>query len=161
MRMPYILTAALVSSLAVAASLPPMMPVLGQWQITTSIPAEQKAAMQGMDAKAMKAMEQHGMSYDLKAGTMTMKICLNKQTINDWSLAGDRASRKGSCEKPSYSVSGSTLTMDLKCGAPRTMTMHSVYQFSPARDSYTFQHHMESEGRTMDMNGRAQRVGDC
>ena len=73
MRILFALVPVLLASSASAADLPPMMPVLGQWQITTSMPPDQKAAMQGMDAKAMKAMEQHGMSYDLKAGTMTMK----------------------------------------------------------------------------------------
>ncbi|WP_028451945.1 DUF3617 domain-containing protein [Chitinilyticum aquatile] len=161
MRILFALVPVLLASSASAADLPPMMPVLGQWQITTSMPPDQKAAMQGMDAKSMKAMEQHGMSYDLKAGTMTMKLCLNKQTIGEWNRAGDRASKDTRCDKPAYSVSGNTMTMDLKCSAPRPMTMHSVYQFSPARDGYTFQHHMETEGRVMDMNGKAQRIGDC
>ncbi|WP_028455417.1 DUF3617 domain-containing protein [Chitinilyticum litopenaei] len=144
-----------------APDLPPIMPAYGQWQITTSMPPEQKAAMQGMDANAQKAMARQGMSVDLKAGTMTMQMCLNKQTIKDWHRQGERAGHSSRCEAPRYAVGGNTLTMDLKCGAPRPMTMHSVYQFSPARDSYTFEHRMQGEGQTMHMNGKAQRIGDC
>ncbi|MBE9608731.1 DUF3617 domain-containing protein [Chitinilyticum piscinae] len=151
----------LLASLATAAELPPIMPALGQWQVTTDMPPDQKAAMQQMDEQARKAMQQRGMSIDPKAGTMTMTLCLNQQTIHDWNRMGKEHAAQTRCDPPAYSTSGNTLTMDMRCSKPRAMSMHAVYQFSPARDAYTFEQQMQSEGRSMTMKGKARRSGDC
>jgi hypothetical protein len=51
--------------------------------------------------------------------------------------------------------------MDMQCHKPRASTLHSVIQFSPARDSYQYEHTIQAESKTMLLKGNARRIGDC
>ncbi|WP_035059200.1 DUF3617 domain-containing protein [Andreprevotia chitinilytica] len=154
---------------ALASDLPSLMPSEGQWAITTEMPPEQKAAMSKMDARTQAAMKQHGMSIDPQAGTMTMTMCLNKENINKWHEAGEarraqsaaNAKSERQCDAPKYNVSGNTLTMDMKCTKPEQMSMHSVFQFNSAKDSYTFEHQITTPKREMHIKGSARKIGSC
>ncbi|SMC28389.1 Protein of unknown function [Andreprevotia lacus DSM 23236] len=165
MRRLILLSCTLLTAAAQAGSMPSLMPSEGKWAITTEMPPEQKAAMGKMDPKAQEMMKQRGMDMDLKAGTMTMTMCLNKQNINRWHEAGEaqhaKAKNDRQCDEPKYDVSGNTMTMDMKCSKPEEMTMHSVFQFNAAHDGYTFEHTMTSPKRQMHMKGSAKKVGSC
>ena len=148
---------------AVAAERPPMMPTEGKWAITSEMPPEQRAAMAKMDPKVQAMMKQRGMDIDIQAGTTTMTMCLNKQNMDKWHNAGEARQGKmeHQCDDPKYSVSGNTLTMDLKCSKPEPTTTHSVFQFNAAHDGYTYEHDITTPKRHLHLKGSAHRVGSC
>ncbi|MCX7206557.1 MAG: DUF3617 family protein [Proteobacteria bacterium] len=147
---------ALLSSISAAAEL---MPQLGQWEIISAMPPEQKAMMNKMKPDMLKQMQQPNMRFDTKAGTMIMSTCLSKEQLGKWQHMGQKAQQN--CDAPKISNSGNTVTMDMQCYKPQASTMHSVIQFSSARDSYQYEHKIQAEGKTMLLKGNARRTGDC
>jgi hypothetical protein len=144
------------SSISLAAEL---MPQIGQWEVVSEMPAEQKAMFSKMKPEHIKQMQQPGMHFDPKAGTMTMSLCLSKEKMGNWQQMGQKPSQN--CEPPKVSNSGNTLTMDMQCRQPHAATIHSVIQFSPARDSYQYEHQILAQGKTMVLKGSARRLGEC
>lgn len=156
-----LLLAATLPALATAADAPPITPQLGAWDFTSRLSAEQLALLQGLDSVTLKALEQHDISYDLKAGTMTVKACLNKQNLAGWSSGDKLLARDAECDPPSYAAQGDTMTVDYQCRLPSPSHLHSVFKFSPKRDSYTFEHQLQSEDQNSKTSGQARRTGDC
>ncbi|KAF0812162.1 hypothetical protein IGB42_03440 [Andreprevotia sp. IGB-42] len=158
-----VLPVLLIITPALARDLPPLMPSEGKWAITSQMMPEQKAAMANLDATSLAMMKQRGMEIDPKAGTMTMSMCLNKQNIDKWHDAGEASRAKGEqkCDDPKYSVTGNTLTMDMKCNKPEATIMHSVFQFNAAHDGYSFEHNITTARQQMQMKGSAKKIGPC
>ncbi|AMC36209.1 hypothetical protein VN23_17255 [Janthinobacterium sp. B9-8] len=148
--------ALLLSSTSLAAEL---MPQIGQWEITSEMPPEQKAAMSKMTPEMLKQMQQGNMRFDTKAGTMIMSTCLSKDKLGTWQQMGQKPPQH--CDAPKINYSGNTVTMDMQCRQPQASTMHSVIQFSAARDSYQYQHQIQAQGKTMVLKGSAKRLGNC
>ncbi len=154
MRAFYILS--LLSSISIAAEI---MPQVGQWEIISEMPPEQKAMMSKMKPDMLKQMQQPNMRFDTKTGTMTMSTCLSKEQLGKWHQMGQKPQQN--CDAPKISNTGNTVTMDMQCHKPRASTLHSVIQFSPARDSYQYEHTIQAESKTMLLKGNARRIGDC
>jgi Protein of unknown function (DUF3617) len=136
-----------------------LMPQIGQWEITSDMLAEQKAMMSQMKPEMLKKMQQPNMRFDPKAGTITMSICLSKDKLSKWQEMGHKPQQN--CDSPKVSNNGNTVIMDMQCRQPHASTMHSVIQFSPARDSYQYEHQIMAQGKTMIIKGSAKRLGDC
>jgi hypothetical protein len=147
---------ALFSSISIAAEI---MPQVGQWEIISEMPPEQKAMMSKMKPDMLKQMQQPNMHFDIKAGKMTISSCLSKEQLGKWQQMGQKPQQH--CDTPKISNSGNTVTMDMQCHKPQASTLHSVIQFSPTRDSYQYEHTIQAEGKTMLLKGNARRIGDC
>ncbi|MDW5416282.1 DUF3617 family protein [Iodobacter sp. CM08] len=154
MRVLYALT--LLSAFSPAAEL---MPQAGQWEVVSEMPAEQKAMFSKMKPEQIKQMQQPSMHFDPKAGTITMSLCLSKEKMGSWQQMGQKPSQN--CEPPKVSNSGNTVSMDMQCRQPHAATIHSVIQFSPARDSYQYEHQIQAQGKSMALKGSARRLGEC
>ncbi|STR44684.1 uncharacterized protein DUF3617 [Iodobacter fluviatilis] len=135
------------------------VPQLGQWEITSEMLPEQKAMMSQMKPEMLKQMQQPNMRFDPKAGNIIMSSCLSKDKEASWQLMVHKQQKN--CDMPKISNSGNTVIMDMQCHQPQPSAMHSVIQFSPARDSYQFEHQIKAQDKTMTVKGSARRLGDC
>lgn len=173
------------SSLVFAESGTPIQPQLGKWSMTTKMPGRMPSGMTASMAARMKQL--HGVEMDPKAGTMTRTYCLNKANLDRWQEFGwprHRGFGRGygamvgpqpgmgasqgrianrSCGEPKYSSAGNALVVDRICSGPKTIAIHTVYTFSPQRDSYTFEQTVKMDGQELErhMTGSAKRVGGC
>ncbi|TJZ65002.1 DUF3617 domain-containing protein [Chitiniphilus eburneus] len=143
-----------------AADLPPLIPTLGKWEITTELSPEQRAAFKDMSPEVLARIKKNGANIDPKAGTLSASFCLNQATLNAWQ-EGQGLDKQAKCDAPRYSVSGNTLTTDIRCAEPEPSTVHSVINFNAARDAYTFENQITSASVKNAVRGKARRLGEC
>lgn len=162
--MRYILLLLLLGAISTAIAATPLItPKEGKWEITTQMPSAKMPSMANLPPEAIAQMKKHGMSVDGKSGSMTVAICLNKANLQKWQAMGDKqkATTGHKCDEPKSVLSGNKLTLDMHCTKPSS-TIHSVYEFSPNRDSYTFDQTVKVEGQPEHrITGKSRRVGDC
>lgn len=157
-------TALLLLTVAATASAatPPIAPKEGKWEITTQMPAMPKIA--NLPPEAAEQMKKIGMKLDSAAGSITTTICLNKANQQQWQSLGDKQKQnhpEHKCDAPKSTLDGNKLTVDVQCSKPKS-SMHAEYQFSPGRDSYTFNQTVQVEKQPAQrIQGKARRVGDC
>ncbi|WP_194115258.1 DUF3617 domain-containing protein [Chitinilyticum piscinae] len=148
-------------ALACAAQDSTLVPQAGDWAITTQLGAEQLAILKSLDAETLNALSQHQLSYDLNAGTMTAQRCLNKSNLAGWNPGEKELPSSAECAAPKISSKGNVLSVSYQCTQPAGLQLNSRYEFSAARDSYTFVHELSGNGEPTRIQGKARRSGDC
>ncbi|WP_028451946.1 DUF3617 domain-containing protein [Chitinilyticum aquatile] len=156
-----LLTASL-SPFVLASETAPITPLPGEWAITTALSTEQLDILRGIDSATLKALEQNQLHYDLKAGTRTVTVCLSKQALASWYPGMSELQGASDCAAPMFNAKGNTLSVEYRCSQPDPLTLTGQYQFSAARDSYTFEHRVErGSAAPLVQQGKARRAGDC
>jgi hypothetical protein len=145
-----------------AQSKPPIMPKLGKWEMTQDVAPDQAASMAGMPPQVLQRI-----GYDPLKKTITSTLCLSTQSMKEWEDTGRKLREAGNatCDDPTYSASGDSMTMALTCTAPRPLSMRNAYHFNAARDAYTYESEMTTtvsgKPETRRTRGTARRIGDC
>lgn len=174
--------------LAAAQDHPPINPLPGRWVLSQNMPGAMAGGMSGQMAERMK--QWHGVTVDPKTGELRRAQCLKRTELGNWpQLLGMRGGMPGmmgnaastsmgmgmgaigasaaaayqGCGDASYSREGNTLTIERTCRGRETVTVRSVYRFSPRRDSYTFEQSMKlpSGEEWRHGSGSAKRIGGC